>query len=65
MKASIPGNSFDGRIDKSPSVGCVARKEGRMSEKERLTELVQEMICGASEKEMRLVYIAVREILSK
>ena len=36
-----------------------------MSEKEKLKDIVKNMIDGASEKEMRQVYIAVREILSK
>ena len=36
-----------------------------MNEKEKLEEIVKKMMDGASEKEMRLVYIAVREILKK
>jgi hypothetical protein len=36
-----------------------------MKEKEKLEAIVKEMLDGASEKEMRLVYIAVREILKK
>jgi hypothetical protein len=40
-------------------------KEGNMNDKEKLAECVKQMMDGASEKEMRLVYIAVRGILKK
>lgn len=36
-----------------------------MNDKEKLEAIVKKMLDGASEKEMRLVYIAVREILKK
>ena len=36
-----------------------------MNDKEKLMDHVKRMMAGASEKEMRLVYIAVREILKK
>lgn len=36
-----------------------------MSDNEKLMDYVKRMMAGASEKEMRLVCIAVREILRK
>lgn len=36
-----------------------------MSDKEKLMEHISKMLEGANEKEMRLIYIAAREILRK
>lgn len=54
-----------GSVKESPSGGCVARMEGHMNDKEKLKKAVEEMMAAASEKEMRLVYIAVQQILKK
>lgn len=54
-----------GSVKESPSGGCVAHREGLMNDKEKLQKAVEEMMAAASEKEMRLVYIAVQQILKK
>ena len=49
---------------KSP-LWALRLEDGKMNDKEKLIEQVNKMMAGADYKDIRLVYIAVREILSK